>query len=343
MRMVEKRVLSLLLCVMLAITMLPVNVLADSSSGASAQLSAAAAGDTTGNPAGQPLADNAGGGTIEFDNPFGDVKPGDWFFDDVGFVYTSGLMSGTGTEPPLFSPDKPMSRAMLVTVLYRLAGSPDTSGLSNAFTDVPEGSWYSSAVAWAAANGITGGVGDSRFAPDDNVTREQAAAILLRYARFIGKGPAGEATGGTDFADKDKISDWALEGAVWCSMMGVITGKPGDNGMLFDPQQNATRAQLAAMLHRFSDNVVNNAAGKPPVPASGSGTGSGKGSGSGSGSGGSLTVSFETSGGTAIAPVSVSRGGKLPDVPIPLKDDCTFTGWYTDSSLTQPFYSDAPV
>ena len=265
MKTMQKRVLSLLLCVMLAITMLPVNVLADSSSAAPAQLSALTAGDTAGNPAGQPLADNADGGTIAFDNPFGDVKPGDWFFDDVGFVYTSGLMIGTGTESPLFSPDMPMSRAMLVTVLYRLAGSPDASGLPNAFTDVPEGSWYGNAVAWAAANGITVGVGDSRFAPNDYVTREQAAAILLRYARLIGKGPAGEATGGSDFADRDKISDWALEGAMWCGMIGVIKGKPGDNGMLFDPQGNATRAELAAMLHRFSDNVVNKPADEQPA------------------------------------------------------------------------------
>ncbi len=332
MKTVQKRVFSLLLCFMLAITMLPLNVLADSGSAAAAQLSAAAAGDAAGKPAGQ-FSTNANGGANKFDNPFGDVKPGDWFFDDVGFVYTSGLMTGTGTESSLFSPDMPMSRAMLVTVLYRLAGSPDTSGLPNVFTDVPEGSWYASAVAWAAANGITGGVGGNRFAPDDNVTREQAAAFLLRYARLIGKGPAGKATGGTDFADKGKISDWALEGAVWCSMIGVISGKPGDNGMLFDPQGNATRAELAAMLHRFSDNVVSKPADEKPAA----------GSPSGSGSDYYLTVSFETNGGTAIAPVSVPWGGKLPDVPIPLKDDCFFTGWYTDSSLTQPFYSDSPI
>jgi uncharacterized repeat protein (TIGR02543 family) len=339
MKTAQKRVFSLLLCVMLAITMLPVNVLAGSGSAVPAQLSAATAGGTAGNPAGQSST-NANGGTIEFDNLFGDVKPGDWFFDDVGFVYTSGLMTGTGTESPLFSPDMPMSRAMLVTVLYRLAGSPDASGLPNAFTDVPEDSWYGRAVAWAAANGITGGVGGNRFAPDDKVTREQAAVFLLRYARLIGKGPAGEAIGGSDFADKDKIPYWALEGAMWCSMTGVITGKPGDNGMLFDPQGNATRAELAAMLHRFSDNVVNSPADEQPaMPA----TGSSSGSGSGSGSDDSLTVSFETNGGTAIAPVSVPRGGKLPDVSIPLKDDYTFTGWCTDSSLTQPFYSDAPI
>jgi len=187
MKTAQKRILSLLLCVMLTITILPVNVLADSGSAAPAQLYAVTAGGTAGNPAGQSPANNADSGTIEFDNPFGDVKPGDWFFDDVGFVYTSGLMIGTGTESPLFSPDMPMSRAMLVTVLYRLAGSPDASGLPNAFTDVPEDSWYGSAVAWAAANGITSGVGGNRFAPDDNVTREQAAAILLRYARLIGK------------------------------------------------------------------------------------------------------------------------------------------------------------
>jgi hypothetical protein len=332
-----KRVFSLLLCVLLAIAMLPANVSADSGTAAPAQLSAATAGGTSGNQAGQSSAD-ADGGTIKFDNPFGDVKPGDWFFDDVSFVYAGGLMAGTGTESPLFSPDKPMSRAMLVTVLYRLAGSPDVSGLSSAFADVPEGSWYCGAVAWAAANGITGGVGGGRFAPDDNVTREQAAAILLRYARLIGKGPAGAVTDGSDFADKDKISAWALEGVMWCGRIGVIAGKPGDNGMLFDPKGNATRAELAAMLHRFSDNVVNSPADKKPAqPETVSSSGSGLGPLN------YLTVSFETNGGTVIAPVSVPRGGKLPDVSIPLKDGCTFTGWYTDSSLTQPFYSEAPV
>lgn len=339
MKKAQIRVFSLLLCVILAFTMLPVNVLADSGLAAPAQLSAATAGGTSGNPAGQSYT-NANGGTIKFDNPFGDVKPSDWFFDDVGFVYTSGLMMGTGAESPLFSPDMPMSRAMLVTVLYRLAGSPDASGLPNAFTDVPEGSWYGSAVAWAAANGITCGVGGNLFAPDDYITREQAAAVLLRYAQLIGKGPAGKVTGGSDFDDIDKISDWALEGAMWCSMIGIITGKPGDNGMLFDPQGNATRAELAAMLHRFSDNVVNSPADEQPImPA----TGSSSDSDSDSGSDNSLTVSFETNGGTAIAPVSVQWGNKLPDVSIPLKDDCTFTGWYTDSSLTKPFYSDAPI
>ena len=146
--MVLKRCLSLLLCIMLAITMLPVNTFANtimpedslpgSDSAVPSQLSGMTADSTAGNTAAQSPVNNADNGTIEFDNPFGDVKPGDWFFDDVKFVYTSGLMMGTGTEPPLFNPDMPMSRAMLVTVLYRLAGSPDTSGLPNPFTDVPE-------------------------------------------------------------------------------------------------------------------------------------------------------------------------------------------------------------
>ncbi len=331
MKTVQKRVFSLLLCVILAITALPLNVFADSGSTAAAQRFAATEGGSSGNPAGRSSA-NANGGT-EFDNPFGDVKPGDWFFDDVGFVYTSGLMTGTGTESSMFSPGMPMSRAMLVTVLYRLAGRPSASGLPNAFTDVPEGSWYGSAVAWAAANGITGGVGGNRFAPDDNVTREQAAAILLRYARLVGKGPVGEIKGGPEFADKDQISDWALEGVMWCSMIGVIKGKPGDNGMLFDPQGSAIRAELATMLHRFSDNVVNGPADKKPDAGSESDPDFGE----------PLTVSFDTGGGTPIAPVSVPRGGRLPDVSIPLKNDSTFTGWYTDSSLTQPFYSDASI
>lgn len=174
----------------------------------------------------------------------------------------------------------------------------------------------------------------NRFAPDDIVTREQAATFFLRYARLIGKVSADEITGIPDFADKDRISDWALEGAMWCSMNGIITGKPGDNGMLFDPQGYATRAELAAMLHRFSDNVISKPAEEQPVPPDTS---------PGSSSADLLKITFETNGGTPIPPVFVRRGGKLSDPPVPLKDNYAFTGWYTDSSLTQPFYSDAPI
>jgi hypothetical protein len=371
-KMKVKRFLNLLLCVMLTVTMLPLDVLAVSGSTVSSGTSVMRKDNNDDNadtPDEKSLA-GSGGDEIALVNPFSDVQSGDWFFDDVSFVFTRGLMTGTGTESPMFSPGMPMSRAMLVTVLYRLAGSPDTTDLPNAFIDVPENSWYTGAVAWAVANGITTGVGGSCFAPDENVTREQASVFLHRYARLIGKVPAGEATNGANFIDKDKISDWALEAVLWCNTLGIITGKPGNNGMIFDPQGNATRAELAAMLHRFSDNVVNSFTGEQPDNNSDTGKDTGTdtdtdidsdtGSDSNSGSdqdqdqdqdpdpdqddpAGPLTVTFATNGGTAIAPVSVPKEGKLPDVSIPLKDQCIFTGWYRDSKLTEAFFIDTPI
>jgi hypothetical protein len=162
------------------------------------------------------------GYSVEFDNPYDDVKAGDWFYGDVAFVTSHGLMSGTSVEPPTFSPNIPMSRAMLVTVLYRLAGSPETDGMYADFADVKQGSWYEAAVGWAAQNSIAGGTGNGNFAPEADVTREQAAAIFLNYAKYVGATP----------------------------------GKPGN---LFDPKSGATRAEVAAMLHRFILSIAGEA------------------------------------------------------------------------------------
>jgi hypothetical protein len=240
-----RKLLSLLLCLILIFAMLPGG--------------AASGGASSGAPAKNSGAKN------EYVNPFGDVKPGDWFYDDVAFVFSSGLMSGTGTDSPLFSPGMTMSRAMLITVLYRLAGSPDASGLSGVFSDVPEDAWYRPAVAWAAANGIAVGVGGSLFEPNGSVTREQAATILLRYARLTGKADAFRASEDIAFDDADSISDWALEGVRWCCAAGVLAGKPGDKGLLFDPRGNATRAELAAMVHRFAEKVAGVEPDKSPT------------------------------------------------------------------------------
>jgi len=328
----RKSIVSLFLCVVLILAMLPLDVLAENSLAAPSGPLTATAGDVAGDGPGQSSTELTSG-KLEFTNLFRDVNPGDWFFEDVGFVCASSLMIGTGAEPPLFSPNMPMSRAMLVTVLYRLAGSPDASRLPNVFTDVPQGSWYADAVAWAAANRITTGIGGNLFAPDGNITREQAATVFLRYARFKGKGPSEEVTGDLDFEDEDKISDWALEGSIWCAISGIIKGKPCGNGLFFDPQGNATRAEIASMLHRFSDNVLNKSGAEQPATASYPDTESSD----------FVRVSFETNGGSAMDPVSLLRGEKLPDVSYPLKDDYIFTGWYTDANLTQPFFSDAPI
>ena len=187
MEIARKRFFAVVLCVILTIAMIPLDALIANSSAAPAQISSVDTGDVYGDQAEQPSSGSNGSG-LEFSNPFGDIKHDDWFFDDVAFVYANGIMKGTGTkqlgreaslaETPMFSPNMPMSRAMLVTVLYRLSGSPDTLGLLNQFTDVPEGSWYESAVAWAAANRITTGIGGNLFAPDGNITREQAATLF---------------------------------------------------------------------------------------------------------------------------------------------------------------------
>jgi hypothetical protein len=277
-------------------------------------------------------ADTASNGNMP-DNPFGDVDPNDRFYDDIIFAFTNGLMTGTGTKNPLFSPGMPMTRAMLVTVLYRLAGSPDPPALPDAFSDVPEDAWYGNAVAWAVANGITQGTGNNRFNPEGIVTREQAATFLLRYARLVGKGPVGKITINIDFADRDNISDWALEGAMWCYMYGIMTGKSGKDTLLFDPQGNATRAEIAAMLHRFFDNVIRT---PDTVVSYGSPI-------TGSDPVDEVEISFETHGGSEISPVYVSKGGRLSDPPIPVKDDYAFAGWFTDRNLSEPFYSDNPI
>jgi hypothetical protein len=204
------------------------------------------------------------GYSVTFDNPYSDVNSSDWFYGDVAFASAHGLM--TGTAAGKFSPNLPMTRAMLVTALHRLAGSPKTDGMYADFSDVKQGAWHEAAVAWAAKAGIAGGVGEGRFAPDANVTREQAAAIIFNYAKYAGATP-GKEPALPDFADMDKAAAWALDGLRYCADAGVISGKPapsiagdsehqpppqeGQGASLFDPKGEASRAEVAAMLHRF--------------------------------------------------------------------------------------------
>ncbi len=170
--------------------------------------------------------------------PFTDVAESDWFYESVAYAYYNGLFQGV-TETT-FEPDTSMSRAMIVTVLYRLEGSP-TAGASG-FSDVASGSWYADAVAWASARGVVQGMGDGTFRPDDPLTREQIAAILYRY--YEGNYSAGSLA---QFNDVDSVSDWAKDALGWCVDRGIISGLPGS---ILSPQGNATRAQVAAMLMR---------------------------------------------------------------------------------------------
>ena len=177
-------------------------------------------------------------------NPFTDVSQKDWFYGDVMFVYENGLI--LGTSKTLFSPHGTATRSMMATILWRMEGSPAPKG-KNSFTDVEAGKWYADAITWTAENGIFAGYGKDKFGPDDPITREQLAAIFYRYADY--KGYDLTVKGNLDkFKDADKITDYAKTAMQWAVGSGLVKGKSGN---LLDPQGTATRAEIAAMLHRF--------------------------------------------------------------------------------------------
>ena len=170
---------------------------------------------------------------------FSDVPNGAWYADAVDYVYEHGIMNGTSATT--FSPNTPMTRAMLVTVLHRAAGSP-SAATGTAFSDVPSGAYYTDAVAWASANSIVTGYGNGRFGSNDPVSRAQIAAILWRYAGS----PSAEA--GQDFADESSIPAYASAAVDWARANGVVNGTTGNR---FDPNGNATRAQVATILRNY--------------------------------------------------------------------------------------------
>jgi len=181
---------------------------------------------------------------------FTDVRKGDWFYNDVQYVADKGLMLGTSATQ--FSPAASTSRGMIVTILYRLEGEPEVTGAAT-FTDVKAGAYYEKAVIWAEKNGIVNGYGDGRFGPDDNITREQMAAILYRYSKFKGYDVSvGENTNILSYKDALSISEYAVPAMQWACGAGLIRGD--DTGSLL-PVKNATRAESAAILHRFCENV----------------------------------------------------------------------------------------
>lgn len=184
----------------------------------------------------------------EWKNPFIDVKESDWFYGDVKYVCQNGLFNGTSNT--VFGPNVTMTRAMLVTVLHRLEDFPESK--TNAFADVPDGSWYANAVSWAAANGIVEGMGNNQFRPNSEITREQMAAILYRYAKHKGY----DVTTTADlskFKDSDMISGYAVTSMSWANAGEFITGK-GDG--ILDPGGYAKRCQVAAILHRFCETFA---------------------------------------------------------------------------------------
>lgn len=180
--------------------------------------------------------------------PFTDVRTSDWFYEDVAFVYSEGIFSGTSAVT--FSPNASMTRAMLVTVLYRLEGEPAVNGRSG-FVDVTRNSYYEDAVTWAADNDIVNGTGNLTFSPNANVTREQMAAILYRYAQYKRYHISASASL-TGFSDAASVSTYAKTPLSWAVAEGLVKGT---DGRLL-PKGSATRAQVAAILHRFVENIV---------------------------------------------------------------------------------------
>ena len=181
--------------------------------------------------------------------PFTDVLNEHWFYEDVYYMWAEKLMNGMSET--LFSPNTTLTRGMVVTVLYRNESLPDISGLDNPFTDVAAEMYYTNAVIWAAENDIVLGYGDGRYGPNDYVTREQLAAILYRYQTFTGDTPS-DSQPAREFTDEGSIHDYAKVPVNKLVMQGIINGKTEE---IFDPLGNATRAEFAAMLHRYINAV----------------------------------------------------------------------------------------
>ena len=179
--------------------------------------------------------------------PFYDVASDDWFYEDVAYVYENGLMNGMGEGQ--FGPQGTTTRGMIVTILYRQAGSPAASG--NPFADVEPGQYYAQPIAWAASHGIVNGISATTFAPDDPITREQMATILYRYARYQGEDVSDQGNLSA-FADADTISAYAKQAMAWANGAGLINGVEGNR---LNPTGQAVRCQAAAILHRFCTQV----------------------------------------------------------------------------------------
>ena len=185
----------------------------------------------------------------EVTTAYADVAASDWYYDAVTYVTENGLMNGVGDDS--FAPTTNITRGMMVTILYRLDGSPAVSA-SSTFADVAADAYYSDAVAWASANGIVNGTSDTTFDPTANITREQLAAMLYRYAQFKGYDvSASEAL--TGYTDADSVSDYAVSAMQWAVGAGLVNGRTATT---IAPQGTASRAEAAAMLMRFVENIA---------------------------------------------------------------------------------------
>ena len=199
---------------------------------------------------------SAGEGSAPVELAFTDVPDFEWYRDSVAYVFGKGLMNGVTEDA--FAPDSPVSRGMLVTILHRMAGSPDAAGAVT-FPDVPPGFYYEAPIAWAAGNGIVNGYPDGNFGPEDSVTREQMATILSRYAQNQGVDTSAAADLSV-FSDRDTVNDYAVAPFAWANAVQLINGVTADTLV---PQGQATRAQMATIIMRYDQQFGQEAAGLP--------------------------------------------------------------------------------
>ncbi len=183
---------------------------------------------------------------------YSDLDPAAWYAQGIRYCLERGLMNGYGKHVKIFSADRPITRAQLVTILWRMEGEPQL-GLSMQYTDVPEHRWYTEAVRWATAADIMGGYDYLTFAPDEAVTREQLAAILWRYGRYCGGDYSGYAGASYSiYADSAEVSPYAEEAMLWACEMGIISGeKKKDGSVRLSPKELSSRAATATILMRF--------------------------------------------------------------------------------------------
>ena len=328
----KKRIVSLLLVFCMVITLVPANVLADEVKG----LAETTAGQTQ----------TAGTTAAKPENPFADVKSGSWYEAAVLYARANGFFDGTSATT--FEPEGPMTRAMFVTVLGRMAGveAADYAGATD-FIDVAEGTWYAPFVKWAARYGITTGTGNGKFSPDGRITREEMAVFFVRYFETFDAMPKADTTVTTKPADLDEVSSWAQDavGKLWA--LGLLNG----DGVTFAPKDKATRAQTAALCQR-TDKAVETWYSEPGVKSErvsvepGSGQESGdkkpeeqKPSGGGTSSGGTtVTTHYEVSfvvEGASMPKSIVAAGTRISSLSTPTVEGKVFLGWYYDSDLTR--------
>lgn len=193
----------------------------------------------------------ASGTGTQWKNPYTDVKDTAWYYDNVQYVTENGLFDASGANT--FSPEAPMTRAMLAAALYRMAGEPKAAGItSTPFTDVAPSADYADAVAWCYQTGVVNGVTDTAFVPESSITREQIVTMFRRYAEYVAKADMTPADPLSGFTDAGLLSAYAVDSMRWAVAAGMINGVTANTIV---PQGTATRAQTAAMVQRLADYI----------------------------------------------------------------------------------------